>query len=148
MGPPPPPPDAVVRTVDYHDATYTQRHNWVLRCNDYAYTGRGRDHLEEDCDGLFDPDGSRRGTATFRFPNVVEAEYDVIIRSRHTTNRNPRGALFIVNGDERRVFQDDDANYVEDLWGRKRLGGDVTVVLDSREGESESVIWVRLRPAR
>jgi hypothetical protein len=148
-GPPPPPPDAVVRSLHYRRAEYTQRRNWVVRCDDYAYTGRGDEHLEEDCDGLYRPDGSRRGTAIFRFPAVVEAEYEVRIRSRHTPNRNPRGALFVVNGVEGRVAQNDDRDRVEDVWGRVRLGGDVTVVLDSsRDDGSDSVIEVRLVPVR
>src|SRR5687768_18204193 len=56
-------------------------------------------------------------------------------------SRNPRGALFIVDGDERRVPQDDDRNYVEDVWGRTRLAGDVTVV---RSEEHTSELQSRL----
>lgn len=138
---------AIERTVDYHDATYTMRNNWVLRCDDYAYTAHGDDHLAEDCDGLYAPDGSSRGTATFAFADLVPATYEVRIRSRHTVNRNPLGALFVVDGVEKRIPQNDDLDYVTDVWGEAELGGDVEVVLDSsREDESDSVIWVRLVP--
>ncbi|HWB81520.1 MAG TPA: hypothetical protein VG755_41445 [Nannocystaceae bacterium] len=143
-----PDPLAIERTVDYHDATYTMRHNWVLRCDDYAYTAHGEDHVGEDCDGLFDPDGTSKGTASFAFDDVVPASYEVQIRSRHTVNRNPAGALFIVDGVEKRVPQNDDLDYVTDVWGTAELGGDVVVVLDStrEDDESDSVIWVRLVP--
>lgn len=144
-----PDPLAVERTVDYHDASYTQRNNWVLRCDDYAYTAHGDDHLAEDCDGLYAPDGTSKGTATFLFDDVVPSTYEVRIRSRHTPNRNPAGALFIVDGLEKRIPQDDDLDYVTDVWGMAELGGDVEVVLDStrEDDESDSVIWVRLVPA-
>ena len=143
-----PDPLAVERTVDYHDATYTMRHNWVLRCDDYAYTAHGADHVGEDCDALFAPDGTSKGTATFAFDDVVPASYEVQIRSRHTVNRNPAGALFIVDGVEKRIPQNDDLDYVTDVWGTADLGGDVVVVLDStrEDDESDSVIWVRLVP--
>lgn len=145
--PEPPPPQAVERTVHYRQAEYTRRNNWVVRCNDYAFTARGDEHLGDDCDRAYAPDGSRRGTAVFRFPAVVEATYEIVIRSRHTANRNPSGALFIVNGEERRISQRSDRDRTDDVWGRRRLSGDVNVVLDSsREGESDSVIHVRLRP--
>lgn len=145
--PDPPPPLPAERTVDYHDATYTMRHNWVLRCDDYAYTARGDEHLEEDCEGLYAPDGTRMGTATFAFPDLAPSLYEVQIRSRHTVNRNPNGALFVVDGVGMRIFQNDDAGYVTDIWGQARLQGDVDVVLDSaQEQESDSVIWVRLVP--
>lgn len=151
--PPPPPPPvgrAVERTVGYRAATYTGRRNWVVRCMGYAYTARGTDHVGEDCDGLFDPDGTVRGTATFRFPAVVSATYDVIITSRHTSNRNPAGALFVVNGERGTIDQNDDRggiNTVTDVWGRRALSGDVTVVLDSSVNSgSDSVAAVTLRP--
>lgn len=146
----PPPADAVPRELDYWDATYAMRHNWVLRCDgsfDYAYTASGQDHIALDCEGLYDPDGTERGTATWVFEDVVPATYEIQIRSRHTVNRNPLGALFIVNGEGIRIHQDDDADFTTDIWGVRELAGDVTVVLDSSmEAESDSVVWVRLEP--
>jgi len=147
--PPPPPPDpsAVERSVYYRDAVYTNRATWVIRCADYAFTGAGDEHTATDCDGGYVPGGNRRGTATFHFPAVVRADYEVIIRSRHTENRNPSGALFIVDGVERRISQRSDRNHTDDLWGTARLEGDIEVVLDSsRESQSDSVISVRLVP--
>ncbi len=146
--PEPPPPAPIERTVWYQDATYTKRHNWVLRCNDYAFTAKGDEHIPDDCDGLYEPDLSRTGTATFAFPGLPEANYEIQIRSRHTENRNPAGALFVVDGEGKRINQRDDKNYTTDIWGTKQLGGDVDVVLDSTmENESDSVIWVKLVPA-
>ncbi len=147
--PEPPPKDAVPREVDFYDATYEMRHNWVLRCDgfEYAFTAYGDEHIGSDCDGLYAPDGSRLGTATFSFPAVVPATYEIQIHSRHTVNRNPSGALFVVNGEGIRIDQRDDADFTTDIWGVRDLGGDVTVVLDSsQEGQSDSVIWVRLQP--
>jgi hypothetical protein len=145
----PPPANAVPREIDFWSATYGMRHNWVLRCDgfEYAFTAYGAEHLTSDCDGLYDPDGTRRGTATFVFDDVVAATYEVQIRSRHTVNRNPQGALFVVNGEGIRIDQRDDADFTTDVWGVRELGGQVTVVLDSsQESESDSVIWVRLEP--
>lgn len=146
----PPPADAVPRELDYWAATYTERHNWVLRCDgsfDYAYTAMGTDHIALDCEGLYDPDGSSRGTATWVFEDVVPATYEIQIHSRHTVNRNPLGALFLVNGEGIRIPQDDDADLTTDVWGVRELAGDVTVVLDSSmESESDSVAWIRLQP--
>lgn len=147
--PEPPPPDAVARQVDYRDAAYTMRHNWVLRCDgfEYAFTAYGDEHIGSDCDDLYAPDGSRRGTATFSFPGLVPATYEVQIRSRHTENRNPSGALFVVEGEGIRIDQRDDADFTTDIWGVRELGGDVEVILDSaQESESDSVIFVRLEP--
>ena len=145
--PPPPPREAVTRSVGYRQARYTQRNNWVVRCNDYAFTARGAEQAGDDCEGAYNPDGSRRGTAIFAFGNLVPATYEVVIRSRHTANRNPRGALFIVDGEERRISQVSDRDRTDDVWGQKHLGGDIQVVLDStREAESDSVISVTLRP--
>lgn len=147
--PEPPPADAVPREVGYRDASYEMRHNWVHRCDgfEYAFTAYGAEHIGTDCDDLYAPDGSRRGTATFSFPDLVPATYEIQIRSRHTVNRNPLGALFVVNGEGIRIDQRDDADFTTDIWGVRDLGGDVTVVLDSsQEGESDSVIWVRLEP--
>ncbi len=146
--PPPEGPmgDVVPRQIDYMDAVYTQRHNWVLRA-DYAFTAYGAEHIESDVDGLFDPDGSRTGTATFAFEDVVVGTYEIQIRSRHTENRNPAGALFVVDGEGIRIDQRDDLSFTTDVWGVRELGGDVTVVLDSTmENASDSVIWVRLEP--
>ena len=123
--------------------------NWVIRCADYAFTAYSDEHTATDCDGGYRPGGNRRGTATFHFAAVVGAEYEVWIRSRHTENRNPSGALFIVDGVERRISQRSDRNYTDDLWGTAVLEGDVDVVLDSsRESQSDSVISVRLVPVR
>lgn len=146
----PPPADAVPRELDYYAATYEMRHNWVLRCDgsfDYAYTAMGADHIALDCEGLYDPDGTSRGTATWVFEDVVPATYEIQIHSRHTVNRNPLGALFLVNGEGIRIHQDDDADLTTDIWGVRELSGDVTVVLDSsQESESDSVAWIRLQP--
>ena len=144
-----PPPEAFERTVTFTEATYTQRHNWVLR-NDgfqYAFTAYGDEHLDSDMDGLYDPDGTRTGTAIFSFPDLVDATYQVSIHSRHTVNRNPAGALFVVDGVGQRIFQNDNADFTTDIWGDADLGGDVDVVLDSTmENASDSVVWVRLTP--
>lgn len=146
--PEPPPPAPIERTVWYQDAAYKKRHNWVLRCNDYAFSAHGDEHIDSDCDGLFAPDGTRRGKAIFAFPELAEGTYEIQIRSRHTENRNPLGALFVVDGEGKRINQRDDQNYTTDIWGTKALGGDVEVVLDSsNESESDSVIWVKLVPA-
>lgn len=138
-----------VRALRYDQATYTLRHNWVFRCDaGYAYTARGSDHLGTDCPGLYRPDGTLRGTATWRFANVAPGPYAVEITSRHSANRNARGALFRVNGEEGRVFQNDDRGGLmlfTDLWGRRTLGGEVVVVLESN-GASDSVASVTLRP--
>ncbi len=147
--PRPPPKDAIPREIDFWDAAYQMRHNWVLRCDgfEYAYTAYADEHIDSDCDGLYAPDGSRRGTATFTFADVVPATYEIQIHSRHTDNRNPLGALFVVNGEGIRIDQRDDADFTTDIWGVRELGGQVTVVLDSsQESESDSVVWVRLAP--
>jgi len=147
--PPPPPPDpsAVERSMHYRDAVYSNRRTWVVRCDDYAFTAYGDEHVESDCDGAYRPGGDRRGTATFTFTDVVRADYEVVIRSRHTENRNPAGALFIVDGVERRISQRSDRDRTDDVWGVARLEGTVDVVLDSsREAQSDSVISVRLVP--
>lgn len=147
--PEPPPPRAEPRQVGYRDASYTMRHNWVHRCDGfgYAFTAYGDEHIGTDCDDLYAPDGSRRGTATFSFPDLVPATYEVQIHSRHTENRNPMGALFVVDGEGIRIDQRDDADFTTDIWGTRPLGGNVDVVLDSsQESESDSVIWVRLQP--
>lgn len=153
----PPPVDAgvptgprVTRRVTYPNARYTNRGNFVFRCDaGYAYTARG-DHAAEDCTGGYNPDGTLRGTATFSFPAVVPGTYDVIVTSRHSSNRNTLGALFRVNGEERRIDQRSGPGtltLVDDVWGRRALAGDVTVVLDSTVNRgSDSVAAVTLRP--
>ena len=148
--PEPPPAPAEARELGWQDATYSQRHNWVLRCDfmgGYAYTAKGEDHVALDCDGLYKPDGTTHGTATFVFADVAPGNYEITIKSRHTPNRNPKGALFVVAGEGKRVHQDDDLDFWVDTWGTKQLAGDVEVVLDSTmEVASDSVIWVRLSP--
>lgn len=144
-----PPEMPVMREIHYGDAVYTEREHWVHRCEafDYAYTARGDEHVPLDCGGLYQAGGPRSGTATFTFEDVVAGTYEISIRSRHTENRNPMGALFIVDGEELRIPQNDDADFTTDVWGVRDLEGDVDVVLDStREDESDSVIWVRLVP--
>ncbi len=155
--PPPPPPDAVERRMHFSEATYGNRPTWVVPCppghpryngsRNYAFTARGTEHDPTDCDGGFVPGGNRLGTATFRFEDVIAARYRVVIRSRHTENRNPAGALFIVDGVERRIDQTTSSDYEDDVWGERTLDGTVDVVLDSsREGNSDSVTEVRLEP--
>jgi len=151
------PPDAgaptgprVLRRVTYANARYTNRGNFVFRCDaNYAYTARG-DHAAEDCTGGYNPDGTLRGTATFSFPAVVSGTYDVVVTSRHSANRNSLGALFRVNGEAGRIDQrtgPGSLTLVDDVWGRRALGGDVTVVLDSTSNRgSDSVSAVSLRP--
>jgi len=146
--PEPPPPAAIERTVWYQDAEYKKRHNWVVRCNDYAFSAHGDEHIESDCDGLYAPDGTRKGKAIFAFPELVPATYEVQIRSRHTENRNPLGALFVVDGHFNFIYNGYYVIYTTDIWGTKAMGGDVEVVLDSSmESESDSVIWVKLVPS-
>ncbi len=144
-----PPEMPIMREIHYSDAVYTEREHWVHRCEafDYAYTARGDEHVPLDCGGQYQAGGPRSGTATFTFEDVIAGTYEVRIRSRHTENRNPMGALFIVDGEELRIPQDDDADFTTDIWGVRDLEGNVDVVLDStREDESDSVIWVQLVP--
>lgn len=147
--PEPPPPPAEARQLGFEDAVYTQRNNWVLRCDfldGYAFTAKG-DQLMLDCGKLYMPDGTTHGTATFLFKDVAPGNYLITIKSRHTTNRNPKGALFVVAGEGRRVKQNDALDFWVDTWGTKQLAGDVEVVLDSSmEIASDSVTWVRLEP--
>ena len=76
--------------------------------------------------------------------------YDVVITSRHSTNRNTLGALFLVNGEARRVDQrtgPGTLTLVDDVWGRRPLQGTVNVVLDATNNRgSDSVSSVTLRP--
>lgn len=135
--------------IDYPDASYTQRHNWVFRCDfipPYAYTA-GSPHPGEDCEDLYMPDTSSAGTATFTFEDLPAATYRITIQARHSANRNPKGALFIVDGEGRRVDQTVGSEVVVDEWGTKFLTGTIDVVLDSSlDSESDSVAWVRLEP--
>ena len=94
--------------------------------------------------GVFtiDPDGTLRGTATFTFTNVTAATYDVLIGSRHSSNRNDMRALFTVNGEAVRIDQrtgDGALAIVTDLWGRRALSGTVLVVLD--HVLSGGIVW-------
>ena len=155
---PPPDPTAVRRQLHFHEAVFTNRPTWVVPCppgnprwsaiRDYAFTASGAEHESTDCEGLYRAGSGERGTATFTFPDVIPSTYGVYVRFRSSANRNPRGALFIVNGEEMRIDQvDASGEYFEVLFGDRRLGGTVTVVLDSsREAESDSVTWVRLEP--
>ncbi len=158
VAPPDPiPGDAVVRTMHFTEASYTNRSTWVIPCapgtaghnplRNYAFTARGDEHDPTDCDGGYEPGGTRRGTAVFTFDAVVAARYRIVIRSRHTANRNSVGALFVVNGEGRRIDQRTSSDYEEDVWGERDLSGTVEVVLDSTmEDASDAVTEVRLEP--
>jgi hypothetical protein len=132
---------------DYTHAAYTERHNWVLDCYPYAYTASGDEH--EACDNQYDPDGSRTGTATFSIGGVPQGMYDAYMGGRHTANRNPAGALFIVDGVSVVIDQvDPSGDYAWDHHGQYCLQGTVEVVLDSTVNSgSDSVSGVRLVPA-
>lgn len=156
--PPPPDPTAVTRSMHFSEAMYAPRSNWVIPCppgapghntlRNYAFTATAGEHDPTDCDGGYEPGGNRRGTATFRFNDVAAARYRITIRSRHTENRNAAGALFIVDGVERRISQrSEESNYEDDVWGERRLEGTVDVILDSsREGASDCVTSVTIEP--
>ncbi len=158
--PPDPLPDprAVRRELHFHQASYTNRATWVVPCppghprfaaiRDYAFTASGEDQVGTDCDDLYVPGGSRRGTATFTFDDVIPSTYGVYVRFRSSANRNPRGARFVVNGEATRVDQVDASGaYFEVLLFDRALEGTVSVVLDSSmEAESDSITWVRLEP--
>lgn len=151
-------PTPTRRELHFHEATFTNRATWVVPCppghprwqaiRDYAFTASGAEHEPTDCDGLYRAGSGERGTATFTFDGVVPATYGIHVRYRSSANRNPAGALFVVNGEEQRIDQiDASGDYFEVLWGERALAGTVTVVLDSsREAESDSVTWVRLEP--
>lgn len=140
--------------VHYMDATYTGRQNWVWRCNgfDYAFTAANAKHVSSDCGSLYAPDGSAHGTATFNFANVVEDDYLVEVHAYHTWNRNPNGAIVIVDGVSgtvnQRTSMEGEAFYDTAQWGVAHLEGDVDIVLDSSQGgyASDSVTWVRITP--
>jgi len=132
--------------LDYATAVFTQRHNWVLTCYPYAYTASGAEH--QDCDNQFFPDGSRTGTATFTFTNVPRGMYEAYVGGRHTENRNPQGALFLVDGHPAVINQvDPSGDYVWDYHGEYCLEGTVEVILDSSVNSgSDSVFGARLVP--
>ncbi len=132
--------------MDYDVASYTERHNWVLECRPYAYTASGDEH--EECDPLYSPDGSRTGTAIFTFTNVPRGWYHAYMGGRHTENRNPAGALFIVDGNAVVIDQvDASGDYVWDYHGHYCLEGTVDVTLDSTVNSgSDSVFGVKLEP--
>ncbi len=132
--------------IDYDVAAYTERHNWVLTCRPYAYTASGDEH--EECDALYAPDGSRTGTATFTFSNVPRGWYDAYVGGRHTENRNPDGALFLVDGNAVVIDQvDASGDYVWDYHGHYCLEGTVEVILDSTVNSgSDSVFGAKLVP--
>lgn len=130
----------------YTDAVYSERHNWVLDCRDYAYSAHGSEH--QDCDAAFHPDGGRTGTASFVFEDLPRGLYDAYMGGRHTENRNPSGALFTVDGHAAVIDQTTGADYTWDLHGQYCLEGRVEVVLDSTVNSgSDSVFGVRLEPA-
>lgn len=148
--PPPPPPQAKTHELRYPQAQYTNRSTWVVGCESlpiraYAFTARGEEHVSTDCQRLYRAGGDRRGEARFVFEQVAEATYRVVIGSRHTENRNPRGALILVNGQGKRISQRSDRDFTSDLWGLERLAGRVEVVLRA-EGDSDSITFVRLEP--
>ncbi len=146
--------NGVEQTIDFRDAEYTGRHNWVLRCDglDYAFTAANPKHTDSDCEGLYAPDGSAHGTAIFHFQDVVEDDYRVEIHAYHTWNRNPNGALVFVDGLSGRVNQRSKAEGVHYFdtaqWGIAHLSGDVDIVMDSSEPgyASDSVAWIRIVP--
>ena len=142
---PPSTGNGVERTMNYRQATYDERRNWVLNCRAYAYSARFAEH--RDCDSRYNPDGSGHGRAIFTFEGVIPDRYEVQFEGRHTENRNPAGALVIVNGVERRIRQIGSGEYVYVTHGTYNLSGTVTVILDStREAGSDAVRNVRLRP--
>jgi hypothetical protein len=132
---------------DTGDAVFEQRHNWAVTCDAHAYTASNSEH--QACDGEYTPDGSRKGKATFTFPNVPPGRYDVYVESKHTKNRNPKGALFYVNSHSKVINQvSDPSAFIWDLHGRYCLHGEVNVVLDSTVNSgSDAVSGVRLVPA-
>jgi hypothetical protein len=120
----------------------------VLECRAYAYTAQFAEH--ESCDSQY-VSGSGKGSVTFQFA-VARGQYDVYIDGRHTTSRNPAGALVEVTSDGQthtaRIMQRDEQDFVEDFHGRYCLDGAVEVVLDSTDSsESDSVRRVILVPA-
>jgi len=147
--------NGVEQAVHYTDAEYTERHNWVWRCNgptDYAFTAANPKHIPSDCGNAYDPDGSAHGTATFHFENVVEDDYVVQISAYHTANRNPNGARIIVDGVVGNVDQRSDGDSYAGTaeWGVAHLSGNVDIVLDSAQGgyASDAVTEIRIIPVQ
>lgn len=145
----------VEQMVHYSDATYTGRNNWVWRCQpgfDYAYTAANSEHVPTDCQGLYSPDGSAHGTATFHFNDVPNDLYAVEVHAYHTWNRNPSGARIIVDGItgfvQQRTSQEGESYFETAEWGIAELEGDVDIVLDSSQGgyASDAVSWIRIVP--
>jgi hypothetical protein len=149
--------NGVAQTLDYTQAEYSQRHNWVWRCNfpePYAFTAANSKHQSSDCGNAYAPDGSAHGTATFHFQDVVEDDYLVEVHAYHTFNRNPSGARIIVDGVVGTVHQRTDmegeAYAATAEWGIAHLSGDVDIVLDSAQGgyASDAVSWIRISPVQ
>jgi len=147
----------VQQEIHYSDAEYTQRNNWVWRCQqgfDYAYTAANTKHVSTDCEGKYAPDGSAHGTATFHFQDVVEDDYLVEIHAYHTWNRNPNGALILVDGVSglvnQRTSMEGESYFETAEWGIAHLEGDVDIVLDSSQGgyASDAVSWIRITPVQ
>lgn len=147
--------DGVQQTIHYSDADYTQRHNWVWRCNgpvDYAFTGGNSKHADDDCGSQYAPDGSAHGTATFHLDGVIEDDYLVEVSAYHTFNRNPNGARIIVDGVvgsvNQRTAMEGESYEATAQWGVAHLSGDVDIVLDSSQGgyASDAVAWIRITP--
>lgn len=145
----------VEQMLHYSDAVYTQRNNWVWRCQggfDYAFTAANAEHVPTDCEGAYAPDGSAHGTATFHFTDVVEDDYLVEIHAYHTWNRNPAGARLVVDGTtgfvQQRTGMEGESYFETAEWGVAHLSGDVDIVLDSSQGgyASDAVSWIRIVP--
>lgn len=160
--------------IHYLDATYENRKNWCLRCGiptfSYAFTAYGDEHLAYDCKGrgggsyapvsvvlffffcfsliFLSQDGTRHGKAHFNFKNVVRGQYDIWVESRHTTNRPAAGAKFVLSNPPftKSISQRSSRDFTSDLFTTQCLSGDVTVTLDSNNGNSDSVISVTLTP--
>jgi len=132
---------------NYHQAVFTQNHNWVHDCYPNAYTAGGAEH--ELCDADYSPDGSRTGSAIYTFHNVPAGAYDVYVGGRHTANRNPAGARFVVDGHVQIISQKNEGGqYVWDFHGTYCLEGMVEVILDSTVNNgSDSTFGARLVPA-
>lgn len=156
--PPPPPPTGdcaplagqtpVKRELGLGAMSFTQRNNWVVQCRDYAYSARYDEHMA--CDSSYNPDGTGKGTATLAFDNVPRGKYQVYVAGRPTENRNPAGALFLVNGVKKVIMQrtsDNNTTIRWDLHGTHCLEGRVEIVLDSSVNTgSDSYSGARLVP--
>jgi hypothetical protein len=133
--------------MDFHQASYTQNHNWVHDCYPNAYTAGSTEH--QACDGDYFPDGSRTGSAIYTFNNVPPGSYEVYVGGRHTDNRNPSGARFVVDGHVKLISQKDTSgDYIWDYHGTYCLEGTIEVILDSTVNSgSDSTFGARLVPA-